>query len=252
MADGQLAGKVAIITGASRGIGEAIARGFLREGATIVLAARKQDGLDAVVHALNAPTGRVFTRATHVGKPEDVEALAAFAVDKVGIADILVNNAATNPYFGPMMGLEWGAWDKTFEVNLRGTFALTRAVVNHLNGRPASIINVTSVVGMSGAPFQGIYAMTKAALISMTQTLAVELGPLKIRVNAIAPGLIDTKFAKTLIDAPDISGQFVTRTALGRVGQPDELAGAAIYLASDAASYVTGQTLVVDGGYRVG
>ena len=145
------------------------------------------------------------------------------------------------------------AWDKTFEVNLKGAFAATRAVVEHLRSRkaPGAIVNLASVVGLRAAPLQGVYGMTKAALISMTRTLAQELGPEGIRVNAIAPGLVETRFAGTLVSNEALRDRFVSRTALGRHAQPDEIAGAALYLASDASGYVTGHVLVVDGGTTV-
>jgi NAD(P)-dependent dehydrogenase (short-subunit alcohol dehydrogenase family) len=152
-----------------------------------------------------------------------------------------------------MLSLTGSAWDKTFEVNTRGYFEVARNAAEGLieAGLPGSIINITSIMGMRAAVFQGIYGMTKAAVISMTQTLAMELGSRNIRVNAIAPGLVETKFASILIDTPEIAARFNERSALGRVAQPPELAGAAVFLASDEASYVTGQTLAVDGGYTI-
>jgi NAD(P)-dependent dehydrogenase (short-subunit alcohol dehydrogenase family) len=152
-----------------------------------------------------------------------------------------------------MLSIDWPAWDKTFEVNVKGYFAATRAVSRHLieRGAPGSIVNVASVVGFIGSPMQGVYAMTKAAVISMTKTLAMELGSAGIRVNAIAPGLIDTKFAAALTQNEEILNMVLSRTALKRVGQPDDIAGAALYLSSDASQYLTGHTLVVDGGWTV-
>ncbi len=248
-----LHGKVAIVTGASRGIGEAIARGFATNGAKVVLASRKLDGLERVAASIRESGGEAIAIACHTGQPEQVEKLVADTIAQFGKVDVLVNNAATNPHFGPMMSIEWSAWDKTFDVNVKGYFAATRAVAKHLmeRGAPGSIVNVASVVGLIGSPLQGVYAMTKAAVVSMTKTLSMELGQAGIRINAIAPGLIDTKFAAALTQNEEILNMVLQRTALKRVGQPDDIAGAALFLASDASQYLTGHTMVVDGGWTV-
>lgn len=248
-----LEGKVALVTGASRGIGEAIALRLAEQGAKVVLAARKPDALAAVTARIEAAGGQAFSFAAHTGKAADIDALMKAAVDRFGKVDVLVNNAATNPYFGPMLDIEDSAWEKTFEVNVRGYYLLLRAVAQHLQSRNSSgsLINVASIAGTRAAPMQGVYGMTKAAVISMTQTLAQELGGSGIRVNAIAPGLVDTKFAAAIVQNDDIRQHVVSRAALGRHAQPDEIAGAAVYLASDASSYVSGHVLVVDGGTTI-
>ena len=239
--------KVIVITGASRGIGEAIARAAVAEGAKVVLASRKQADLDKVAGELG---GAAIAVACHTGKAAEVDAMMAKAVETFGRVDGVVNNAATNPYFGPMIDTPDAAIDKTLEVNLRGYLYVARAFVKHARSRNGggSIVNIASVAGIRAAPMQGIYGATKAAVISMTQTLAFELGSSNIRVNAIAPGLVETKFASALINNPMIRDQVVNRTPLGRHAQPAELAGAATYLLSDAASFTTGTLLVVDGG----
>ena len=245
--------KVAIVTGASRGIGEAIAVRLAEHGAAVMLAARKPDALEAVVARIEAAGGKAAAVAAHTGKAEDVTRLVAETVSRFGKVDVLVNNAATNPYFGPMLDIEDAAFEKTFEVNVKGYFMVAREVVRHLQGRdaPGAIVNVASIAGLRAAPFQGVYGMTKAAVISMTQTMAQELGGTGIRVNAIAPGLVETKFAAAIVMNDEMRKHVVDRTALGRHAQPDEIAGAAVYLASDAASYVTGHVLVVDGGTTI-
>jgi NAD(P)-dependent dehydrogenase (short-subunit alcohol dehydrogenase family) len=245
-----LQNKVAIVTGASRGIGEAIALQFAASGAKVMLAARKLDGLSAVAEAMRAKGYDVDCRACHTGKKEELQLLIDATLARFGHIDVLVNNAATNPHFGPMLTVDDGQWEKTFEVNLKGYFNSARMVAEHLmaRGSPGNIINVASVVALAGTPLQGVYAATKAAVISMTQTLACELGPQNIRVNAIAPGIVKTRFASALTDNPAIMDPIINRTPLGRFATPDEIAGGALYLASDAASFVTGHTLVIDGG----
>jgi NAD(P)-dependent dehydrogenase (short-subunit alcohol dehydrogenase family) len=245
-----LQGRVALVSGASRGIGEAIAVRLAEAGAAVVLSARKPEALQATADRITAAGGRALAVAANMGRPAEVAALVAQGVAAFGTIDVLVNNAATNPYFGPMLDVEEAAWDKTFEVNVKGYFAAIRAVAADLRARglPGSIVNVTSVAGLRAAALQGVYGMTKAAVISMTQTLAQELGPDGIRVNAIAPGLVETRFAAAIVASDTLREQVVARTALGRPAQPDEIAGAALYLASNASSYVTGQVLVVDGG----
>ena len=245
--------KVAIVTGASRGIGAAIATTFARHGAKVVLASRKLEGLEEVAASIAKDGGEAFAHACHTGKEDQIDGLVEAAVSRYGKVDVLVNNAATNPYFGPMMNIDWGAWEKTFEVNVKGYFAATRAVVRHIQARKGtgSIVNIASVAGFMAMPLQGVYAMTKAAVVSMTKTLSVELGP-DIRVNAIAPGLIETKFASALTQNEEILKHVMERTSLRRVGQPVDVAGAALLLASDAGGYFTGSLLTVDGGWSLG
>ncbi|HVY45208.1 MAG TPA: SDR family oxidoreductase, partial [Minicystis sp.] len=217
------------------------------------IASRKPDGVAAAAERLRAAGVEVEPFVCHTGKTAEVDKLVADVVAKLGKVDVLVNNAATNPHFGPMLTADDAVFDKTFEVNARGYFACARAVARHLidRGAPGSLIHVASMLGMTAAPLQGIYGMTKAAVLSMTKTLAMELGPSKIRVNAIAPGLVETRFAQALIGNKDIVEREAARTPLGRYAQPEEIAGAALYLASDASSFVTGTTLVVDGGRTV-
>ena len=242
-----LQGKVAIVTGASRGIGEAIARAFVEAGAQVVFASRK------IAPEAVAGVSGAHAFAAHTGKEAECRALVSEALRRFGKVDLLVNNAGTNPYFGPLLDTEEAAWDKTFEVNLKGYFWCAREVARHLRARgaPGAIVNVASVMGLRASPLQGAYGMTKAAVISLTKTLAMELGPLGIRVNAIAPGLVDTKLAGALVKDEGISQQWLSRTPLGRVAQPGEIAGAALFLASDAGSYVTGEVITVDGGTMI-
>jgi NAD(P)-dependent dehydrogenase (short-subunit alcohol dehydrogenase family) len=245
-----LENKVAIVTGASRGIGESIAKTFAAHGAKVVVASRKIDGVGSVASAIGDQAHAV---AAHTGKQEDCAALVKAAIAKFGRVDILVNNAATNPYFGLMLDIDDNAWDKTFEVNLKGYFWMAREVARHLQSRsaPGAIINVASVAGVEAAPLQGVYGATKAAVISMTKTLAYELAASKIRVNALAPGLIDTRFASAIVQNDTLVTEVLKKTPLGRYGKPSEIAGGALYLASDTASFLTGQVLVIDGGMTV-
>ena len=251
---GRLDEKIAIVTGGSRGIGRAIAEAFAREGAQVVIASRTQETLEEVAEEINEEyPDSVYPRACHVGRDEDIEAFFDWVGEEVGRPNVLVNNAGTNPHFGPLMEADMGAWEKTFEVNLKGYFKMARGVIQPLlaEGEAGSIINVTSVMGMKAAPMQGIYGMTKAAVISMTETLAVELGGADIRVNAVAPGLVETDFASVLVDNEELRKTFTEHSAMERHAQPEEIAGIAVYLASDEASFQTGQTIPVDGGYTV-
>lgn len=241
------------MTGASRGIGEAIAAAFAREGAEVIITSRKPAGIEAAAEriATRHPGCAVAARVCHAGDPESIEALFDWLDQRGSTADILVNNAATNPYFGPLIDASWGAWDKTFEVNLRGPFHASRLLARRLfrAGRGGAIVNVSSIFGLRAAPLQGLYAMTKAALIAQTRTLAAEWGESGIRVNAVAPGLIDTRFASAIVDDPGFSRMFTERSALGRVGQPEDVAGLVLFLASEEARFITGGVYTADGGY---
>jgi NAD(P)-dependent dehydrogenase (short-subunit alcohol dehydrogenase family) len=246
-------GKVAIVTGASRGIGEAIARALAAHGAKVVLSSRKLEGLKEVEGAIRKAGGEATSITCHAGQEADIQKLVAQSVAAYGKVDILVNNAATNPYFGPLLNVEWPAWDKTFEVNTKGYFMVAREVIKHLQERkaPGSIVNIASIAGMGAAAFQGVYGMTKAAVISMTQTLAFEIGGQGIRINAIAPGLVETKFAGALLQNEEAVKRMESGTPVRRIGQPDDIAGLALFLASDASNFITGQTIVADGGSRL-
>ncbi|MCE9574593.1 MAG: glucose 1-dehydrogenase [Deltaproteobacteria bacterium] len=248
-----LENKVIVVTGASRGIGEAIARACVEAGAAVMIAARKQPDLDRVVTDLKsvAPDAKVAALATHTGKESDVIALFDAAIAQFGRVDGVVNNAATNPYFGPTIDIPDTAIDKTFEVNVKGYLYCARALARHAQkrGGGGSIVNIASVAGLRAAPMQGVYGMTKAAVISMTQTLAFELGGSAIRVNAIAPGLVETKFAAAIVQNPMLREHVIKRTPLGRHAQPEEIAGGVVYLLSDASSFTTGTVLAMDGGY---
>lgn len=250
--DFRLDGKVALVTGASRGIGEAIARAYARAGAAVVLVSRKQEALDAVAAAIRQEGGEALPVAAHVGDPEALQAAVARAVETFGGIDILVNNAATNPHFGPLLTSQESQWDKILDVNVKGYFRTVQACVPHMRERGGGkIINVASIAGLRPMPGLGIYCVSKAAVIMLTQVLAVELAPYNIQVNAIAPGFVKTRFSRALWENPTIYEAIVRVTPARRMAEPEEIVGIALYLASPASDFTTGAVFVVDGGQLV-
>jgi dehydrogenase/reductase SDR family protein 4 len=245
----QLKDKVAIVTGGSRGIGQSIAEVFAREGATVVICGRKQSTLDEVAQGMKGLAGRVVPLACHVGKLEELQRLVDTTARDFGKIDILVNNAATNIAQGPAIEMDDGQFDKMVEVNLKSTYRLTRLAAPGMCKRGSgSIINIASIAGLR-PQFHGLlYSMTKAALIMMTQSYAVELGPQGVRVNAIAPGLVQTVLSEYYWKDETRRQQLMAHQPIRHLGQPPEIAEVALMLASDASSYLTGQTIVVDGG----
>jgi len=241
----RLDGKVALVTGATRGIGEAIATAYLRAGAAVAVLARKPDELEATAATLGA-LGPVITIAGSAGDPEAIETAVRRTVAELGALDILVNNAATNPAFGPTVDVELRAVKKILEVNVEGPLLLTQAAWKAwMAEHGGAILNVVSVGGLVPAPFIGPYNVSKAALTHLTRQLAMELGP-GVRVNAIAPGLVKTKMAQALVDLGE--ERMAAGFPMKRLGVPDDIAGAALFLVSDAASWLTGALLPVDGG----
>jgi len=243
-------GKVVIVTGASRGIGKAIATAFAEKGAKVIISSRKQEALDAVAGEIKSAGGEATPIACHTGNLDQIEDLFAKVDKSYGRVDVLVNNAATNPYFGDLLGIDEGLFDKTFDVNVKGYFfaaqhAAKRMVEQESGG---SIVNVASIAGMSAPPLQGVYGMTKAAVINMTRAFAKEFGARGVRSNAICPGLTETKFAKVLIDTEMIYQAAMQGIPMKRHAQPEEMVGAVLYLASDAASYTNGAIIPIDGG----
>lgn len=244
-----LKGKTALITGASRGIGEAIAVTLADYGAQCILVSRKADALKGVAEKIASRGGKAEVMACHVGDLKQIEGLMGQIRERYGRLHILINNAATNPYFGEMIGADEGIWDKTFDVNLKGPFFLIKhaaALMTESGG--GSIVNVSSINGVKPAPYQGIYSITKAGLISMTQAFAKELAARNIRVNVLLPGLVDTHFSKAIMDNEAIHDYAVKMIPMNRHAVPREIAGAVLYLVSDAASFTTGASFVVDGG----
>jgi NAD(P)-dependent dehydrogenase (short-subunit alcohol dehydrogenase family) len=242
-------GRVVLITGASRGIGRAIAAGFAARGARVALNARGAEALDEAVGELRAAGHEALAVPGHAAKPEDAARLVDATLERFGRIDVLVNNAATNVAYGPLMEVDPEAVRKTFETNVFGPLALTRAVVERdMGDRGGAIVNVVSAAGLRAKPGMGVYGASKAATSFLTRSLARELAPLGIRANAIAPAVIRTAFAAALTEGETERAEAEHAAALGRIGEPDEVVGAALYLAGEAASYVTGHTLVVDGG----
>ena len=253
MADGILSGETALVTGGSRGIGYAIGAALAGAGANVVLAARHAEDVEAAAARLRESGGQVIGVAANVSKAEDIETLADAAEAAFGHVDILVNNAATNVHFGPMLDADDGMWLKMIETNLLSAVRLCRRLTPGMRERKhGKVINVASVAGIQPGVGQGVYGALKAALIQITRSLAQELGPDNIQVNAIAPGLIRTRFAQVLHETPAIRKAIERATPLGRIGEPDEVASAALYLASPASSFTTGTVLVIDGGMSLG
>ena len=245
-----LRGKTALVTGASRGIGAATAQLLAAHGAHVIVSSRKLAACEEVAAAIRAGGGAATALAAHIGEAESIDALFRELEAGARVPQILVNNAAANPYFGPMLDMDLGAFDKTVAVNIRGYFhtSMCAARLMRKNGGGA-IVNVASVNGRRAAAGQGVYSLTKAAILSMTEGCAKELAVHGIRVNAVLPGLTDTKFAGALTQNPDILKAFLRSVPLGRIAQPDEIAPMILFLCSPAASYVTGASFAVDGGY---
>jgi NAD(P)-dependent dehydrogenase (short-subunit alcohol dehydrogenase family) len=243
----RLDGKVALVTGASRGIGRACALALAGSGARVMLSSRKEQDLELVAAEIGHDEVAVF--AANAGDTDAAAACVAATVERFGSVDILVNNAATNPYFGRAIDIDLPRYDKTFEVNLRGMLAWTQEAYRaSMAERGGSVINMASVGGMGVSAGIGIYNTTKAAVIHLTKNLASELGP-GVRVNAVAPGLVKTDMARALWEANEAA--IARNTPLGRLGEPEDIANMVLFLASDAASWITGQVMVVDGGATV-
>jgi NAD(P)-dependent dehydrogenase (short-subunit alcohol dehydrogenase family) len=248
----ELRGKVAVVTGASKGIGRAIAAELADAGAAVMLSSRKADMLDAAAVSIAdaVPAAPIATFAANAGEPDQAEACVHATLERFGAVDILVNNAGANPSMGPTIEADLGAWDKTFRVNVRGTFVWTQLAWRAwMRDHGGTVINLASIGGLRGEAAIGVYNTTKAAIVHLTKILAVELGP-QVRVNCIAPGLVKTDFSRALWEQdPDaIAGQLPLR----RLGDPQDIAAAARFLAGPGAAWITGHTLVVDGGATAG
>jgi NAD(P)-dependent dehydrogenase (short-subunit alcohol dehydrogenase family) len=244
----RLDNKIALVSGASRGIGEAIAHGLAEQGAHVIVSSRKQEGCDAVAQAIRDNGGQATAMAAHAGNLEAIDGLFAAIEEQFGGLDILVNCGGTNPYFGPVAETPMSAFDKTLEVNFRGPFYMSEKAVAIMKERGGgSILNVASIDGISAGTFQGVYSTTKAAMISMTQAFALENGAHGIRVNALCPGLTETKFTTVFMEQEGYADT-VEHLPLKKVALPIDMVGASLLMVSDAGACMTGQTLVVDSG----
>lgn len=247
-----LTDRIALVTGASRGIGEAIARLLAKQGAHVIVSSRKLDDCSRVVADITAAGGSAHALACHVGRMEDIEAAFEHIRQTYGRLDILVNNAAANPYYGHVLDTTLSAYEKTVDVNLRGYFFMSVQAGRLMRERSSgAIVNVASVNALQPGDQQAIYSITKAGVVNMTKAFAKECGPLGIRVNALLPGLTKTKFAGTLFDDPAVYQAWMSRVPLRRHAEPVDMAGTVLYLVSDAARYTTGECIVVDGGLTV-
>lgn len=247
-----LSGRIALVSGASRGIGEAIAHTLASHGAHVIVSSRKTDGCERVASKINDDGFSAEAYPCHVGSLEQIAGIIGHAREKHGRLDILVNNAAANPYYGHILDTPLEAFEKTCEVNLRGYFYMSAEAGKLMKAQGGGVIlNTASVNGLRPPPMQGIYSITKAAIINMTRAFARECGPLGIRVNALLPGLTKTQFAGALFDNEALYKQWVQMIPLRRHAEPDEMSGAALFLVSDAGSYTTGECLVVDGGMTI-
>jgi len=248
-----LTGKVAVVTGGSRGIGRAICERLAEHGAKVVVSSRKLDACEEVVRGIRERGGEAVAQACHIGRKEELRALVDGTTERWGAIDVLVCNAAVNPYFGPSVDMPDEAYDRVMNSNVRSNFWLCNMVAPGMAARgDGAIIIVSSIGGFQGSDVLGVYCISKAADMQLARNLAVEWGNRNVRANCIAPGLIRTDFARALWENPEIHRKSVQHTALGRIGEPDEIAGAAVFLASAAGRYTTGQTLVVDGGRLAG
>ncbi|MCB9421128.1 MAG: glucose 1-dehydrogenase [Ardenticatenaceae bacterium] len=248
-----LTGKVALITGASRGIGLAVAQAYAAAGAKVILVSRKQADLDAAAEQIRAAGGEALAIAAHTGSEEAVQALVDQATATYGGIDIAVNNAATNPHFGPILTAAESHWDKILDVNVKGYFRVAKACAASMKTRGSGkIINMASIAGKAPQPGMGVYCVSKAAVLMLTEVLAAELAADNIQVNAIAPGFVKTKFSQAIWDSPQIHDAVIRAIPQKRMAEPEELTGIALYLASAASSFTTGATFVIDGGQFVG
>ena len=244
-----LTGKIALVTGASRGIGEQIAKLLAQSGAHVIVSSRKIEGCQTVVDSIIAEGGSAQAIACHIGEMDQIESIFSQISAEHGKLDILVNNAAANPYFGHVLDTDLSAFQKTVDVNIRGYFFMSTIGAKLMkDSGGGAIVNVASINGV----YQGIYSITKAAVISMTKTFAKECAQFNIRVNALLPGGTDTKFASTLVNNPKILEQLMHHVPMKRVAQPEEMAGTVLYLVSNASSYTTGTSINVDGGFLIG
>jgi len=247
-----LQGQVALITGASKGIGLSIAQAFAEAGAKVIISSRDQGVLDEVAATMRTKGLEVWGIACHVAKMDALELLVQQTIEKFGQIDILVNNAATNPVFGPIQETSLDAFDKIMQVNVKAPFQLMRLCYPYLKlSSNPSIINISSVGGISPEAGLGIYSVSKAALISLTKACAKEWGMDQIRVNAICPGLIKTKFSEALWSNEPILKSVIKNLSIKRMGEPDEIAAAALYFASPMAKYTTGSVITADGGLTI-
>ena len=248
-----LSGKVAIVTGGSRGIGRAIAERLAEHGAKVAVSSRKLDACQAVVDGIKAKGGEAFAFACNIGRKPELQALVDETTNRYGGVDILVCNAAINPHFGPAMGIPDEVFDKMMATNVKSNMWLSHMCIPSMEGRGGgAIVIVSSIGGYRGSTNLGAYAITKAADLQLARNLACEWGPKNIRVNCIAPGLIRTDFARALWEDPANYKKRTRDTPLKRIGEPDEIAGAAVFLVSPAGSFMTGQSIVIDGGVLAG